>query len=155
MSDFTATTACSGPLVGDVQAVERVLAGYVLDRDLRAGVAFDFDDGRPHLYLYGSAWPEAWPLPDGIERADFDPDSTDFREHGAEGFVELLKELAPHLAEPLVVQAIGADRCRFPLAAAEWSIDAAGTTVYFNGFDHGYCVRESGNSNGACRAVSF
>ena len=45
-----------------------------------------------------------------------------FDANPCDGFEELLKEIAPFLAEPLTVQSIGAENCRFPLAACEWHV---------------------------------
>lgn len=55
----------------DPQAIESTLARYYFDPDLRIGVSYDFDDGRPRLFCYGHAWSEAWQLAEGETRDDF------------------------------------------------------------------------------------
>jgi hypothetical protein len=123
MAEFVATVACNGPRVADPQAVERILASYYFDADLKIGVAFDHEDGQPRLFCYGHFWPEAWPLEDGESRDDFDPIEEDCYEDGEDGFEDLLIELAQHLEEPLIVQAIGSTKCLYPLAACSWRIE--------------------------------
>jgi hypothetical protein len=123
MVDFVAVTASNGPRINDPDAVERAIAGYYFDPKLKIGTAFDPDDGSPFLFLYGYIWPEAWEIPVGISRADFDPYGSDSYEDGADGFLELLREIAPYLHGPLTVQAIGHTKCHYPLAGCQWQIE--------------------------------
>ena len=134
MADFFPTTACNDPKINNHEAVEKILASYYTDPDFQVGVGFDEESGEPYLFAYGYVWPEAWKLPDGTKREVFDPCEEDRYEEGDDGFIQLLLEIAPYLAEPLTVQAIGSIKCRFPLAAGEWHLKPGGRKVRTNGF---------------------
>ena len=141
MADFQATVASNGPQVKDVDSVEEIIARYVIDPDFHVGVNYDHDTGEPYLFMYGFAWPEAWRIPGGMTADEFDPYTEENYPVGADGFSQLLKELARHLKEPLTVHAIGLTPCRFPLAAAEWHVGVGSKKVKLTEFRHGY--RES------------
>ena len=47
-----------------------------------------------------------------------------------------MKQIAPFLAEPLVVQSVGFVNCRFPVSACEWRIVPEGTVLEINHFKH-------------------
>jgi len=136
MADFMAVTACNGPKIKDLcnEAVEETIARFFFDPELKIGTAFDPDTGAPFLFLYGQVWPEAWEVPIGIPREEFDPYTTEDYEDGADGFIELLRQIALFLEEPLTVQAIGNTRCHYPLSACEWQIEPAGTEVAVSQF---------------------
>lgn len=136
MADFMPVTASNGPRIKQHEAVDRIIAGYYFDADFNVGTAFDEEDGKPHLFIYGHAWPAAWKLPQGQSAEDFDPYAGDTREGGADGFADFLKEIAPYLVEPLTVQTVGAEKCRFPLAACEWHIQPGEKRVTTCGFRH-------------------
>jgi hypothetical protein len=146
MAEFIAVTASNGPKVKDHEAVERVIAGFFFDPELKIGVAFDPDDGSPSLFIYGYRWPEAWEVPIGIPRDEFDPYSDDTYEEGADGFIALLQELALYLEEPLIVQAIGNEKCRYPLSACEWRVAPGGTEVVVSEFGHDLSTAETTNA---------
>lgn len=134
MSDFLAVTTCNHPTVKDPEAVDRIIKSYFFDPELRIGTAFDEENGRPYLFLYGYVWPETWKMPEGQANDDFDPYSSDEYEEGADGFESLLQELAAHLEEHLTVQAIGSEKCRYPLSASEWRIEPQSTEVIVSEF---------------------
>jgi hypothetical protein len=137
MADFTAVCASNGPALKDFPAVEQIVGSYFLDPEFNVGVGFDEDSGEPHLFVYGYVWPEAWKLPEGVTREDFDPYGSEVYEEGAGGFEQLLQEIAPNLVEPLTVQAVANTKCRFPLSACEWTIQPGGTTVEVHEFTSG------------------
>jgi len=114
MSNFMAVMACNGPRLKDHKAVAQIISRYFLSSDFCLGVDFEHHSGASYLNIYGDMWPEAWKMPLGVVPEDFDPYTDERYPEGADGFIELLKELAPHLAEPLIVQAIGSTKCRFP-----------------------------------------
>ena len=118
------------------RAVETIIARYWLDQEFNVGVGFNRDTGQPYLFCFGYVWPEAWKVPEGVSPADFYPFEDEVYEDGADGFTQLLQELAPHLAEPLTVQAVGSIKCQFPLSATEWHIEPNGTDVEINEFQH-------------------
>jgi hypothetical protein len=138
MADFLATTASNGPRVKNVEAVETILARYWLDPGFNVGVSYDHDTGEAYLFMYGFIWPEAWQLPEGTTAFEFNPFAEDDYPGGADGFIELLQELAPHLQEATTIQAIGATKCSFPLSACEWHLEAGGKTVKLNEFRQGH-----------------
>jgi hypothetical protein len=140
MADFIAVAASNGPRLTNPEAVAEILKTFNLDEDLNVGIDLDQETGNSSLYLYGFAWPEAWKLTEGVTLANFDPYADGVYELGAEEFVQLLKEVAPHLAEPLTVHAIGNTKCHFPLSACEWHIEPGGKEVELNEFRHGFQV---------------
>jgi hypothetical protein len=71
-----------------------------------------------------------------MEAKDFDPYTDENYPDGADGFVELLKEIAPHLEGSLTVQAVGNTKCFFPLSACEWHIEPGGREVQITEFRH-------------------
>jgi hypothetical protein len=131
MAEFVPVTASSGPRIKDLcsEAVEETIARFFFDPDLKIGTAFDPHTGAPFLFLYGYAWPEAWEVPIGMPRDEFDPYTTEEYEEGDDGFIELLKALAIYLEEPLTVQAIGHTKCQYPLAACQWHIEPGSNEV--------------------------
>lgn len=136
MSDFMPVTASNHPVLKDHEAVEAIIARYWLDQEFSVGVGFDRQTGQPYLFCFGYVWPEAWKVPDGVSPADFYPFEDEVYEDGADGFNQLLQELAPYLVEPLTVQAVGSIKCQFPLSATEWDIEPNGTDVKINEFRH-------------------
>ena len=84
-------------------------------------------------HWYGYDWPGAWKVPDGVDREDFAPD---YDEDPDDGFAQFLLDIAHCLAEPLTVQAVGSEKCRFPLSACEWHIRPGGTEVEVQAFHH-------------------
>lgn len=90
-------------------------------------------------------------LPEGVSRSDVTQYFDDWEKNGLpEGapesafkssisgmfdvnrFLDFLVALAPYLAEPLLVNAIGHEKCRFPLAACEWRIEPGGSEVHIS-----------------------
>jgi hypothetical protein len=109
-----------------------------VDRELNFGVRVNRDTGQPYLVLCGYEWPEAWQLPDGIAAADFDPYQDEaVYSQGANGFKDLLRQLAPFLEEPLTIQAIGNTGSLFPLSACEWHVEPSAANVDIIEFRHG------------------
>jgi hypothetical protein len=85
-------------------------------------------------------------VPIGISRDDFDPYSSDTYEEGADGFIALLQELALYLEEPLTVQAIGSEKCRYPLSACEWRIEPGSAEVAISEFGQSCSTTSSSRS---------
>src|SRR5262249_55584291 len=100
MADFMATCASNDPKLNDHEAVELIISHFYFDPNFNVGINFDDKTGEPYLFIYGYRWPEAWKVPAGIAPDDFDPYTEDLYEEGADGFIQFLRELAPHLAEP-------------------------------------------------------
>ena len=138
MADFIPVSASNNPRINDHAAVEAVLARYWLDPEFSVGVGFNEDTGEPYLFAYGYVWPEAWKVPEGVSPADFDPFDGDTYEEGEDGFLTLLRELTPYLAEPLTIHSIGSVKCRFPLSATEWHIEPGSRKVKIQQFRHAY-----------------
>jgi hypothetical protein len=133
MATFLATTASNGPRLSDPEAAGHVLARYRWDGDTKAAIERDGADGPPCLALHGDDWPGAWKLPDGMTPERFEPD---YDVDSYDGFEQFLRDIARCLAEPLTVQAVGFEGCRFPLAACEWHVRPGGTEVEVTGFRH-------------------
>ena len=131
MATFVATTASNGARLKDPEAVAKILDRYFWDGDVTASI--ETRDGQAQLEIYGYDWPGAWRIPDGANRDDFEPD---YDIDPGDGLEDFLKEVAPYLAEPLTIQSVGSERCRFPLAARELHIRPGETTIEVNGFNH-------------------
>ena len=133
MATFVATTASNDPVLGDVDAARRILDRYFFDGDFQAEIQEDGDNGGSYLSICGYDWPGAWKIPDGVAKDGYEPD---YELDPDEGFDEFLKEIAPFLAEPLTIQAIGTEKCRFPISACEWHVRPGATEIEVNGFRH-------------------
>ena len=140
MTNFVAVTTSNRPRLRDPTAVRAVLDCYALDFDVGAWIETDEGSDREYLIICGEGWPRAPRLSEGVQSmdvptSDWDDDPADFE--------QLLKELAPHLAEPLTIQAVTHDDCCFPLLAREWHIEPGNADVRVNGFQYGH---ENGSS---------
>lgn len=133
MATFIATTTSNNPRLKNPKAAQKILDRYIWDGDLQALIVKDQLDRKSRLALYGYDWPGAWRIPDDVNNEDFEPD---YNIDSFDGFEHFLHEIAPFLAEPLTVQAVGFEKCRFPLAAAEWHIKPNSTKITANGFRH-------------------
>jgi hypothetical protein len=109
----------------DPTEAARILAKYWFDFECDTLIEQDAD-GQHRLSFSGDGWPGAWLLPDGVSKDDHYPD---FDMPEEEGFAEFLIDIAPCLADTLIVQAIGTATGEFPLAAVEWRIEPGSTTV--------------------------
>jgi hypothetical protein len=143
MATFIAITACNGPELRDPDEVQKLIERYSWDGEVVPFVRKDEGDGRAHLALHGYDWPGAWRIPDGTNAEEFEPD---YDLHPADGFEEFLKEVTPLLAEPLTVQAIGSEHCRFPISACEWHVRPGDSAVEITGFK--YSISEDANADG-------
>ena len=133
MANFIATTASNGAGLKDPDAVTKILERYCFDGDLTVEIETSQSSGQPYLSIYGFEWPEAFKVPDGEIQDEFGPD---FNVDSGEVFEDFLKEVAPFLNEPLTIQAIGAEKCRFPIGACEWHVLPSATEIEVNGFRH-------------------
>ncbi len=146
MATFMATTASSGPRLRDPSAVRKVLERFRAFGDLELRVVEETEDAhengrlvqRPtgvfRLHCWGYDWPDVRQVPAGVDPRTVDEDDERLVWDALE---ELLQSVAPYLEEPFVVQAVGSEKCRYPLAACEWSIQPGGTKAEVTGFKHG------------------
>src|SRR5262245_21977923 len=107
MSELWFVTTCNKPRLADPAAVLTILGRYRFDWDFAVEVKAN-GAGHYRLQVEGEGWPGAW-----LRTADDRDDEPDFPSDGLAEFEALLSEIAPHLAEPLIVQAIGQDQGRF------------------------------------------
>lgn len=133
MATFVATTASNGPRLSDPEAVQRVLDRYCWHGDITVNIEKDGQSDQPRLALYGYDWPGAWKVPDGVPPGEFEPD---YDIDSYDGFEDFLRDIAPYLAGPLTVQAVGAENCRFPLAGCEWHIKPGTRDIQVTSFLH-------------------
>ena len=131
MATLQTTTASNWPTIPSaaVAEVEAIIDEYAFVgnwEDLTVAVReSEDDDSRLALYGY-AAFEASKPI------LDDDGEPVD-REHGYTE--EFLERLAPHLEEPLVVETIGHEKCRFPLIGGQWTAWPDGT-VRYDSFDH-------------------
>lgn len=130
MADFFATD-CNRPRLQDARAVQAIIERHYFDWELEVGIEFDPTDDQQHLTIFGFGWPGAWEMPMDPVPNNWEPD---FDGDGIDGFEGFLREVAPHLAEPLTVQAVGSFQCQFPLLACEWHVTPGATEIRINGF---------------------
>jgi hypothetical protein len=123
MADFVAVTASNRPRLKDADTARALVNCYHFDNDLEAEIALEARDGQPRLSVAGYGWPGAWRVPDGVDPLDFTPD---YDENSGDGFEDFLHEIAPCLAEPWTVQAVGHTKCRFQLSACAWHVRPGG-----------------------------
>lgn len=95
---------------------------FTWDEDIKAEIG-THSDGYVHLAVHGHGWPICWKIPEGN-----DPDDV-VRDYGINNLKEFLTEIAPFLAEPLTIQAIGAEKCRFRLSVAGWHIESGSREI--------------------------
>ena len=131
MATLQTTTASNWPAIASaaVAEVEAIIDEYAFVgnwEDLTIAVR-ESEDDDPCLALYGyAAFEASKPILD-------DNDDPIDREHGYTE--EFLERLAPHLEDPLVVETIGHEKCRFPLIGVQWTAWPDGT-VQYDSFDH-------------------
>ena len=133
MANFIATTASNGPRLKDSVAAKGVIASFCFDGDLIVEVETDSRIHKDYLVIYGTNWPGAWPMPRGTNVEDLEPN---YDEDSGEGWERFLNAIAPYLDEPLTVQAVGSEKCRFPLAACEWRIEPGNPHIEVNQFKY-------------------
>jgi hypothetical protein len=144
MADFSAVTASNGARVHDAAPARAVLRKFRLTME---GSEFGVGaDGR--LVLHGYDWFEVVAVPEplpadlvaehrdlrGCEPVDWRDlwdDASELeawqRQHGLPAGIDALAaSIAPHLVEPWVIQSVGAQKCRFPLSAMQWTIQPNG-----------------------------
>jgi len=116
MANFEGVTASNSPAIkpDKIDKIKEIVDRYCLN-ELACGVR----DGCLELYGYDFFYVSA------NEPNDMDDeyDKTD----------NFLKEIAPLLLEKLVIQSVGSEKCRFPLAAQEIVVLPNGDITY-NGF---------------------
>jgi hypothetical protein len=119
MGTFVGVTASGGARIkkGKENEVQKLLDKY----DFSRGLECQIDNGS--IAIWGYEWPHLWLKPKNNEEPEF----------GKDFFEEFLEELAPFLAEKLVIHAIGNEKCVFPLAAMEIKVTPKGV-VYGKGF---------------------
>lgn len=121
MANLISVTASRGARITDVKAVTAIVDKYDYPEALVINIETDDDSAVPDLPLieiYGH-------------------DCLDAYEHGSASgeskLDEFLSELSEFLAEPLIIQVVGHESCRFPLIACEIVV-CKGKAVQFNGF---------------------
>ena len=111
MGTFLGVTASSGAKIkkDKEEEVQKLLDKYDFSRGLECRI------NNGSIEIWGYEWPYLYLKPKNDED---DPDD--------DVFVEFLEELAPLLAETLVIQAIGNEKCIFPLSAIEIIVTQTG-----------------------------
>ncbi len=111
MGTFFGVTASSGAKIkkDKEEEVQKLLDKY----DFSRGLECQINNGS--IEIWGYEWPYLYLKPKNDED---DPDD--------DVFVKFLEELAPLLAETLVIQAVGNEKCVFPLSAAEIIVTQTG-----------------------------
>ena len=112
MGYFAGTTASNGARIkeGKEEEVKKLLDKY----DFSCGLNCQIEHGS--IEIWGEEWPNLWLKPKNDEE---NADCTD-------NFEEFLEELSPFLAEDLVIHAVGAEKCIFPLSAMEIKVTPQG-----------------------------
>ena len=147
MANFTAVTASNGAKVKDIEAAREALQGFELCmEDGSLGI-----DGSGRLFLHGYDWLDIVAVPttfpadlvatyrsqngrDPETWRDLWDDSGDLEEWQRTndvpaGLDALAAAIAPHLTQPWVIHCVGNEKCRFPLAGAQWTIHPDGRLV--------------------------
>jgi hypothetical protein len=113
MANFEGTTASNGAKINPRKA--KAIMAIVEDYNFAGGdIDVMVEDNK--LHIYGHAWLD-------VQKADND-------EQWEDCIDEFLTRLAPLLKEPLIIQCIGAEKCRYPLSAMQVSVTPAGAIKY-------------------------
>ena len=117
MANLESVTASNGAKIkrGKKDALKKYLQKYTIDSEVVA----EIKEGN-FLVVYGYALLWAYPRVDGKDDYGDDVDVSE----------EFLKGLAPYLAEPLIIQDISHEACRFPLRAQEAKVHPDGRVEY-------------------------
>jgi hypothetical protein len=127
MANFTAYKASNSPAVNNPEAVQKVLDSY---HAYCSDVCFrlDSESGTERLIFEGGDWPRIIKASDSAEYGEENMAELDDSPEG------LMLEISPYLKEKLIIQAVGTNNGRWPLAAAQWEIEPGGKTVKLSGF---------------------
>jgi hypothetical protein len=125
MANFLSVTASNGAEVKEdkIQELKKYLSTFATNGE--DGDMVQIEETPFKIYIYGYDWFQAHRYnEDSVnEEIDFDTEVTE----------EFLIGLAEFLKEPLIVQYIGHEKCRFPLAAWEYKVYPNGKLEH-NGF---------------------
>jgi hypothetical protein len=141
MPHFMFATACNKPRLRDPTKARDIIGRYRFDWDLSVEIETD-TNGEHRLTIHGEGWPGAWRIPPECKPDEFEPNFA-----GISDFEGLLEELAPCLADPLIVQAIGTVTGLFPLLANEWSISPGSRLIQRRDF--------SANDQGTAKSLQL
>lgn len=133
MANFIGVTSSNGAQVSDVEAVRRILNDHYIDpgEGEKIEPVWTEPDGRSFVgfWSYGflsiHPWLEDERLKD--QTPDYDADVTE----------EVLKAIQPYLMEPLVIQSVGYEKLRFPLAAQEIIVPPGEGELEYTDFKNG------------------
>jgi hypothetical protein len=117
MAVFIATTACNTPKCkeGASEQLEKILERFEITCEVEISICKE-----GYLHFYGYDWPS-------VCRAEPDNENEDWDD--SDCLEEFLCGLAPLLEEALIVHAVGAEKCRFPLAGSSWTVYPDGQIV--------------------------
>jgi hypothetical protein len=129
MANFLGITASNGAEVKEdkIQELKMYISTFAT-----SGEDWDMvqiEETPPKIYIYGYDWFQAHRYVEGGVNGeiDFDTEVTE----------EFLIGLAEFLKEPLIVQCIGHEKCRYPLAAWQYKIHPNGKLEH-NDFNFDY-----------------
>jgi len=113
MGTFISITASSGARIknGKEEEVKKLIDKYnfgTKEKSFFIPEGLECHINKGIIEIWGYEWPNLWLKPKNGE----DTDCTEY-------FEEFLETLAPYLAEDLIIQSIGSEKCCFPLAAME------------------------------------
>jgi len=114
MASFRGITACNSAKVNDAGKVKDLMDLYVLTSD----VNWKLENG--FFTIYGPDTPY-------VELADLGGDEC---QDDSDHFEDFLRELAPFLENPLIVQSIGNEKCTFPLMGQSLMVMPDGRLFY-------------------------
>jgi hypothetical protein len=118
MANFLGITASNGAeiKVEKILELEKYLSTFATSGE--DGDMVHIEDTPSKIYVYGYDWFQAHRYVEGSvsEEIDFDTEVTE----------EFLIGLAQFLKEPLIVQCVGHEKCRFPLSAWQYKISPDG-----------------------------
>lgn len=123
MDPFWFRTTCNKPRLRDPTKVLEIIDCYCIDQDMAVTIE-RAPDGFRLLNIEGDGWPGASRLTDADSLRD-----VDYGEDGLGDFEPMLLELAPCLAEPLIVQAVGTVKGAYPLSACQWRVEPFATSI--------------------------
>lgn len=127
MANFCGITASNGVKVKNVKKLQNYLSGFTFGSE--GSIEHSLDESM--LYLWGNDWFSVYPL---AKSSNGLPDPDGEIDHDNECGDDFFKGLQSFLKEDMVIQCIGSEKCRFPLASWEIKIPVKGKIIYNQGF---------------------
>jgi len=132
MANFVAVTSSNGAKVSPAFAVRKELEKFYVDAGEGEVVpCLEEKDGATFVGFWSYGWFSVHPWLPYSDRTESEPN------YNVDAIDNLLKAIQPYLLEPLVIQSVGFEKLRFPLAAQEIVVPPGMGEITFTMFTNG------------------